>query len=388
MKRSFGLIPVPTALMAVAVLTGLLVSAPACGKKKAPPLRTVPVVVAEAVQKSVPLQIKTIGTVEAYNTVSIKAQVGGVVTAVHFKDGQDVKKDELLFTIDPRPYEAALKQAEAALLRDLAQAKNAEEEARRYAVLAEKEYVAKSQYDQVRANADALAAVVEAERANVENSRLRLAYTSIRSPINGRVGGILINKGNVVKENDLVMVTINQLTPIYVAFSLPEQSLADIKKYSASGQLKVEAVIPGDEQRPARGALTFINNAVDTATGTIQLKGTFENRDRRLWPGQFTDVTLTLAVERDRVVVPSAAIQTGQQGQYVYAITVDKTAEIRIVHPLRTYDGWTVINDGVAPGELVVTDGQLRLTPGAKVEIRNEQEKPQNKAEEKKQDKQ
>jgi multidrug efflux system membrane fusion protein len=334
----------------------------------------VPVVVAEAVKKSVPVQVKTIGTVEAYNTVSIKAQVGGVVTEVHFKEGQDVKNGELLFTIDPRPYEAALKQAEAALARDLAQAKNAEEEARRYSVLAEKEYVAKSQYDQVRANADALAAVVEAERANVENSRLRLAYTSIRSPINGRAGGILVNKGNVVKENDLVMVTINQLMPIYVAFSVPEQNLADIKKYSASGQLKVEAVIPGDEQRPARGLLTFINNAVDTATGTIQLKGTFENRDRRLWPGQFTDVTLTLAVEHNRVAVPSAAVQTGQQGQYVYAITADKTAEIRAIHPLRTYDGWTVINNGVAPGELVVTDGQLRLTPGAKVEIRNEQE--------------
>lgn len=373
MKSSFGHLFAPRALMAAAVMVFLLASVPACGKKKAPPPRTVPVVVAEAVQKSVPLQIKTIGTVEAYNTVSIKAQVGGVVTAVHFKEGQDVKKDELLFTIDPRPYEAAFKQAEAALARDLAQAKNAEEEARRYAVLAEKEYVAKSQYDQVRANADALAAVVEAERANVENSRLRLAYTSIRSPINGRVGGILINKGNVVKENDLVMVTINQLMPIYVTFSLPEQNLADIKKYSASGQLKVEAVIPGDEQRPARGELTFINNAVDTATGTIQLKGTFENRDRRLWPGQFTDVTLTLAVEHNRVSVPSAAIQTGQQGQYVYAITADKTAEIRTVHPLRTYGGWTVINDGVAPGEMVVTDGQLRLTPGAKVEIRNEQ---------------
>jgi len=235
----------------------------------------------------------------------------------------------------------------------------------------QKDYVAKDQYDQIRANADALAAAVDADRASVENSRLQLSYCTIKSPINGRAGGVLVNAGNVIKANDVPLTTINQIVPVYVTFSIPEQNLADIKKYTALKELKVEAVIPGDEARPAHGELTFIDNAVDRATGSIKLKGTFDNRDKRLWPGQFVDVALMLTMEKDRVVVQSQAVQTGQQGQYVYVIKDDMSVELRVVTTGRTYQAWTIIDKGVVAGENVVTDGQLRLVPGAKVEIKN-----------------
>jgi len=344
---------------------------PACSKTKQAPPRTVPVIAENADQKDIPLQLKTIGNVEACNSVSIKAMVGGEVSGVYFKEGQDVKKGALLFKIDARPYEAALRQSEAALARDAAQAKNAEEQARRYAILVQKEYVSKDQYDQLRANADALAAAVESDKANVENSRLQLDYCTIRSPLNGRAGSVLINMGNVIKANDIALTTINQMAPIYVTFSIPEQSLADIKKYTARGELKVGAIIPGDEKRPARGELTFIDNAVDKTTGTIKLKGTFANEDRRLWPGQFVDVVLTLTTEKNRVVVPSQAVQTGQQGQYVYVVKDDMSTELRSVVVERTYESLAIVSKGLAAGEKVVTDGQLRLVPGTKVEIKN-----------------
>jgi multidrug efflux system membrane fusion protein len=351
-------------------LTLLTLGACSSGSGKQGP-RTVPVVADQADQKDIPLQIKTIGNVEAYNFVQVKALVGGEVQGVYFREGQDVKKGDLLFQIDSRPYEAALKQAEGALARDAAQAKNAEEQAKRYAILVQKDYVARDQYDQIRANAEALAAAVEADKANVENARLNLSYCTIKSPINGRAGAIMVNAGNVIKANDIVMTTINQITPIYVSFSIPEQNLADVKKYSALHELKVEAIIPGDEKRPARGELTFIDNAVNMTTGTIRLKGTFPNQDRRLWPGQFTDVVLTLTTEPKRVVVPSQAVQTGQQGQYVYVIKPDMTAELRTVTAGRIFQNWTIIEKGIAAGETVVTEGQLRLTPAAKVEIKN-----------------
>jgi multidrug efflux system membrane fusion protein len=349
----------------------LCITCSSCSKGKPAPPRTVPVVAGMADQKDIPLQLKVIGNVEAYNAVSIKPLVGGEVEGVYFREGQDVQKGDLLFKIDPRPYAAALKQAEAALARDLAQAKNAEEQAKRYAVLVQKEYVSKDQYDQFRANADALAAAVEADWANVEYSRLQLDYCTIMSPITGRAGSVLVNNGNVIKANDIAMTTINQILPIYVTFAVPEQNLSDIKKYTAMKELTVDAIIPGDEKRLVRGELTFIDNAVDKTTGTIKLKGTFDNKDRRLWPGQFVDVILTLTTEPNRVVVPSPAMQTGQQGQYLYVIKDDMTAEFRVVIPGRTYQNWTIIDKGVEAGEKVVTDGQLRLVPGSKVEIKN-----------------
>ena len=370
------MIPVPKGRLSLAgnlslLMAMLFFTACSSGSGK-PAARVVPVVAESADKKNVPLQIRTIGNAEPYNSVQIKALVGGEVEGVYFREGQDVKKGDLLFKIDPRPYEAALKQAEAALARNAAQAKNAEEQAKRYAILVEKDYVARDQYDQIRANADALAAAVEADKANVETARLQLSYCTIRSPINGRAGVVLVNAGNIIKASDLVMTTVNQIMPIYVTFSIPEQNLSDVKKHSALRDLRIEAILPGDETRPARGELTFIDNTVNTATGTIKLKGTFENQDRRIWPGQFVDVVMTLTTEPNRVVVPSQAIQTGQQGQYVYVIKPDMTAELRIVNPGRMFQNWIIIEKGVAAGEKVVTDGQLRLTPGAKVEIKNE----------------
>jgi multidrug efflux system membrane fusion protein len=373
MKRNFRPVTAYKTASVVLMLFLLTAALSSCGKKKPAPPRTVPVAAAPVTQQDVPVQVRTIGNVETINAVSIKALVGGEVQGVFFKEGQDVKQGDLLFKIDPRPYDAALKQAEATLARDLAQAKNAAEQAKRYEILVQKDYVSRDQYDQLRANAEALAAAVDADKANVENSRLQLAYCTIRSPINGRVGSVLINKGSVIKANDLVMLTINQMAPIYVTLSVPEQNLSDIKKYMASGKLKVDAVIPGDEQHPARGVLTFINNAVDTTTGTIQLKGTFENSDRRLWPGQFVNVVLTLATQRNAVVMPSAALQAGQQGQYVFVIKPDLTVESRPVVITRTFNDLAVVDTGVTPGENVVTDGQLQLIPGTKVEIKNGQ---------------
>jgi multidrug efflux system membrane fusion protein len=346
------------------------------GKAKQPPQRVVPVRTAVVTQQNVPLQIMAIGNVEANNTVSVKAMVGGEIIGVHFQEGQNVKQGDLLFRIDPRTYEAALKQSEAQLARDVAQAKNAEEQAKRYLVLVQKDYVSRDQYDQFRANADALAAVVDADKANVENSRLQLAYCTIKAPIDGRVGSILINRGNIVKANDLTMVTINKITPIYVTFSVPEQNLSDIKKYMSAGSLKVEALIQGDEKRPTQGRLTFVDNAVDTTTGTIKLKGTFENSDRRLWPGQFVNVVVTLTTQRNAVVMPTVAIQAGQQGQYVFVVKPDFTVELRTVTVTRSAGDLSVVAQGVKSGEKVVVDGQLQLVPGTKVELKEEQGKP------------
>jgi multidrug efflux system membrane fusion protein len=241
--------------------------------------------------------------------------------------------------------------------------------------------VSKQEYDSVRTNAEALQAVVKADEAAVENATLQLEYTAIISPIDGKTGSIQIKKGNIVKANDLPLVTINQLVPINISFAVPEQDLPTIKKYRASGELHVDVNAPQSNTKPLHGTLTFIDNAVNMTTGTILLKATYPNQDHALWPGQFVDVVLTLTTEKDRALVPSEAVQTGQQGQYVYLIKDDMTAELRNVKPGRVYESWTIIDSGVAPGEMVVTDGQLRLVPGAKVEIKNEQKKQETAAE-------
>jgi membrane fusion protein, multidrug efflux system len=365
-----------TKLIVVFTLFFIISACSGNDKTKQSAQRVVPVKIGDVMQQDIPVQINAIGNVEAYNAVSIKTLVGGEVEGVYFQEGQEVKKGDLLFKIDARPYTAALRQAEAALARDQAQAKNAEEQAKRYAVLVQKEYVSKDQYDQLRANADALAATIDADKANVDNSRLQLEYCTIRSPINGRAGTVLVNNGNVIKANDISMTTINQIVPTYVTFSVPEQNLSDIKKYTAMKELKVEAIIPGDDKRPALGELTFIDNAVDKTTGTIILKGTFPNTDRRLWPGQFVNVVLTLTTQRNAVVMPAAALQAGQQGQYVFVVKPDLTVESRPVTVARSYGDLTVVAQGVTPGEKVVTDGQLNLISGVTVELKGEQ--PQN----------
>jgi multidrug efflux system membrane fusion protein len=318
----------------------------------------------------VPVQLRAIGTAEAYSAVSVKTMVNGQIVKVGFREGQDVKKGDLIFVIDPRPYEAALMTAEANLARNLALKENAEKDVQRYVYLIEKDLVPKQQFDQVVSNAAALAAAVNADNAVVENTRVQLSYCFIRSPIDGRTGTLFIKEGNVVKANDSTLVTINQVNPIYVTFSIPEQYLAGIRKYREARTLRVEAVIPGQEDQPARGALTFISNAVDNATGTIQLKGTFPNEDRRLWPGQFVNVMLTLAMKLNAVLVPASAVQTGQSGQYIFVVRPDLTVESRPVVTGETSGGETTVEKGIQAGERVVTDGQLRLVPGARVEIK------------------
>ncbi len=332
----------------------------------------VPVVVVTAVQKSVPLQIRAVGNVEAYATVSVKSQVTGVLNQAHFKEGQDVKKGQLLFTIDPRPLEAALKQAEANLARDSAQLRNTREQVRRYAELVEKQYVSREQYDQIKTNADAAEAVVNADKAAVENAKVQLSYCYIYSPVNGRVGSLLVNEGNLVRVNDgAPLVVINQVNPIFVTFAVPEQHLADLKSHSAKGALSVEASFASDEGRPERGKLDFIDNAVDRSTGTVKLKGVFANTERRLWPGQFVNVALTLATQSDLVVIPSEAIQVGQEGQHVFVVKEDNRVEMRPVTLARTNEGEAVISKGLSAGEQVVREGQFLLGPGSRVEVKD-----------------
>jgi membrane fusion protein, multidrug efflux system len=331
----------------------------------------VPVTVATAVTKPVPEQLRAIGNVQAYATVLIRARVGGELQGVHFKEGDEVKSGTLLFTIDPRPFDAALKVAEANLARDRAQLERARKQAERYASVVKKGYVSEDQNDQILANAAALEASVRADEAAVENARLDLKYCTIRSPINGVTGQIKVDQGNLIKanDNDNPLVTIRQTSPIYVVFSVPEQNLPELKKYMAAHSLDVAAVVPGDEGKFIRGELTFLDNSVDQSTGTILLRATFTNKDKALWPGQFVNVTLTLTMQPDAVVIPSQALQTGQHGRYVFVVNPNSTAEYRPVTLTRTIDGEAVVAKGIAPGDRVVTDGQLRLTQGAQVTI-------------------
>ena len=333
----------------------------------------IPVLVVTAAQKSVPVQIRAVGNVEAFSTVSIKSQVTGVLMKAHFKEGQNVKQGQLLFTIDPRPLEATLKQAEATLARDSAQLQNAREQARRYADLVKKQYVSQEQYDKIRADADAAEAVVQADHAGVENAKVQLSYCYIYSPLDGQVGSLLVNEGNLVRVNDgTPLVVINQLTPVNVTFSVPEQNLVDIKRHMAAGQLKVKAAFPSDEGRPEEGSLTFVDNAVDRSTGTIKLKAEFSNKERRLWPGQYINVALTLSTQADAVVIPSEAVQVGPEGQQVFVVKADKRVEVRPVTVARTNEGEAIIAKGLQPGEQVVREGQFLLGPGARVDIKKD----------------
>lgn len=344
----------------------------ACKKAEAIKARPpVPVLAANAVKQDVPVTVRAIGNVEAFSTVSVKSMVAGQIMRVYFKEGQDVRKGGRLFLIDPRPGQEALRQAEANLAKDEAQEKNAESEAVRYGELYKKGMVSREQYEQFGAAAETMKATVNADRAAVENARVSLGYTLITSPIDGRTGNLNVQEGNIVKSNDTpYLVTINQVTPIYVTFSVPQQFLPDIKKYMAAGPLAVTAAPQGGDAVPAEGRLTFVDNAVDLTTGTIKLKGTFKNSDRRLWPGQFVEVTLRLTTLPSAVVVPSQAVQTGQKGQYVFVIKPDGSVEDRPVTTGIALKGATVVDKGVMAGERVVTDGQLRLVPGAKVEVR------------------
>ena len=346
-----------------------------CGGSKqtqrgAPP--PVPVTVAEVEQKTMPLTIRAIGNVEAIETVAIKARIGGELLAVRFREGDKVRRGDVLFVIDSRPYEAALAQAEAVLARDQALLAKAETDITRYEDLVKQEYVTKEQYDQIIADAASLKAAVAADQAAVDTARLNVAYCTITAPVTGRTGYLNVKVGNLIKANDdNAMVTINQISPISVTFSIPAQQLPEILAHRDSG-ISVVATLPGEASGAATGSLTFVDNEVHTATSTILLKATFANREERMWPGQFVDVTAVLGEEPDRIVCPAAAVQTGQEGQHVFVVKPDKTVELRPVRVNRMDEKNAVIDDGLTAGETVVTDGQLRLVPGSTVEIKDD----------------
>ncbi|HSB72494.1 MAG TPA: efflux RND transporter periplasmic adaptor subunit [Candidatus Methylomirabilis sp.] len=422
-------IPWAAALAAVAALSGCSGDPPTRADAKTPStVPSVPVTASAAVSKPVPVQVRANGTVQAIATVTVMSQVDGQIARIDFSEGQDVKTGDLLFTLDQRPFEATLRQAEANLARDLAQLQqaqaalaqsaaaekqaeanlardtaqqeNANVQVRRYQGLIQDGAISKEQYDQVRtaalamdatiqadqaavsnataairaaqATMETIRATIRADQAVVENARIQLGYTVIRSPMDGRTGSLLVHVGSAVKARDSnsPLVVINQIHPISVAFSVPEQYLADIRKYRAAGSVRVEALIPGQEGEPAQGNLAFVNNTVDASTGTIQLKGAFPNADNRLWPGQFLNVRLTLTTRPDAVVIPSQAIQTGQQGPYVFVVKADQTVEARPIVSGGTLEDQTVVERGLVAGEQVVTDGMIRLVPGARVQIR------------------
>lgn len=368
----------------------------------------IPVRIASVVQKDVPVEVIAIGNVQAYSTVSVKSLVSGELMDVFFKEGQEVQKGEVLFKIDSRPFEAALrraegnlardqaqaKQAEANLAKDTAQAKNAETQSSRYENLYKEGVVAKEVYDQFRTSAESndatlqadraaieyAAATIRSDRAAIENAKLDLENCTIRSPINGRTGYLIVHQGNIIKANDVPpLVVINQIQPIYVTFSVPEQHLTEIKRQMAAGNLEVSVVVPKSEGHTVVGVLTFIDNMVDITTGTIRLKGTFANQERLLWPGQFVNVVLTLSRRPNALLVPSQAVQSSQTGQYVFVVMPDLKAEYRSIKIGATVRNEIIVEQGLMAGEEVVTDGQLRLTAGARVEVKNEAEASQEK---------
>jgi len=360
------------AVASAILILAMCLSLVSCSSKTAAvgPDMVVPVTVTKAVKKTVPMELSAIGTAEAYSTVSIKGQVNAVLKEVHFKQGDFVKKGDLLFTLDGRPFQASLDQAQANLARDKAQADLTIVQAERYKKLYDEGISAKEQYDQMQANAAAQQGSVHADEAAVESAKLQLQYCAIYSPVDGRTGALQVYPGNLVKENDVpVLVVINQIAPLYEDFSVPEQYLGVIKKYMAGSRLQIEATPYGDST-PEAGYLTFVDNTVDNTTGTIKLKGTFDNTDHRLWPGQFSTVALRLSEQENATVVPTQAVQTGQNGDFVFVIKPDQTAESRPVKVARTLGSESVIAKGIEPGETVVTDGQLRLIPGIKVQIK------------------
>lgn len=357
---------------------------------------TVSVKVATVAKTAVPIQIRAIGNVEATSIVSVKAMISGELTKIHFKQGQDVKQGDLLFSIDARPYEAALNQAKATLARDealvkqyqsqvekdRAQQRNAQLEAERYVTLHKEGIVSSELVDKYQADAASSSAIVqadlaavknaeaalEADKAAIANAQIQLSYTTIRSPLTGRTGNLAVYEGNLIRANDTTaLVTIAQVSPVFVTFAVPEKDLVRINAFRKAG-IHVDVSFPQDEQHPISGKLIFVDNTVDNTTGTIKLKASFDNSEGRLWPGQFVNVILTLTIQPDAIVVPTEAVQTGQDGSFVYAVAGGK-ADIRRITTGATMNGLTVVEKGLEPKEMVVTDGQLRLFPGAKVVV-------------------
>jgi multidrug efflux system membrane fusion protein len=331
----------------------------------------VPVMVDKVTLKTIPVEVSAIGNVEAYSTVSVKAQVAGALLEANFKEGDFVKKGQLLFKIDEEPYQTELERAQAALARDKAVAANNRIQAERYKKLLEEGIVPRQQVESMVSSADSADAVVATDDAAVKAAKLNLRYCTINAPIDGHTGSLMVQPGNLVKASDVPLVVINQINPIYVDFAVPQNYLTDIKRYMNQGKLSVAAEIPNDSGLPEQGVLVFVDNAVDPSTATIRLKATFQNSRDRLWPGLFVNVVLRLSEQRNSTVVSSQAVTTTPDGQSVYVVKADGTVESRRVVSKRTIAGAAVIDQGLQEGETVVIDGQLRLVPGAKVDIKN-----------------
>ena len=351
----------------------LAAAAIGCQGKSANQQQGVPVTAARAEKRTVPYEISATGTVEPLQTVAIVSQVGGVLSKVAFKEGDDVKAGQLLMQIDPRPYQAALDQALSVQERDQAQLANAEADLKRYEALVAKDYVPAQQYEAAKTTAAADRATLAADRASVETARLNLQFATIRAPISGRAGAVLVKEGNLVKAGGQPLVTINQIRPIAVHFNVPAVHLPLLRKYG-NNALPVNVLPSGvtSASTPTKGTLSFVDNAVDTLTGTIMLKGKFENDDAALWPGEFVTVDVALYNQPDALVIPSPSVVQGQQGPFVFVVKPDNTAETRPVIIGRVAGDITIIDRGLQAGELVVTDGQIRLTNGAKVQVKGE----------------
>jgi multidrug efflux system membrane fusion protein len=334
------------------------------------------VTVAPVVRKAMPLEIRVIGTAEAESTVAVHAQVTGAITSVNFTEGDDVKEGQVLFTLDRRPLEAALQQVQANLARDLAQSQDARTQAERYQTLAGRGLVSGQELQAKATAAAALDATVQADRAAIENATVQLDYATVKAPISGRTGALIVHPGNLVRGNDATpLVVINRMAPMNVSFGVPEGQLPALKRYLAERTLRVEANAPSDT-RPSTGRITFVDNAVDPTTGTIKVKGSFPNGDRRLWPGQFVNVVVTLKTDPTAVVVPTAAIQAGQQGDFAFVVKPDQTVDFRQVTVDRTAGAESVVKDGLKPGETVITDGQLRLVAGSRIKVKSDATQP------------
>jgi len=326
--------------------------------------------VAAASRRNVPVQLKAIGTMEASESVVVRTQISGELIKVAFREGQEVQKGALLFQLDPRTYQAAIRKAEATLARDRVILLNARKDYERYSQLVKDGIVTQEQAEGYRTKAESAAADVAADQAALDSAREQLAFCTITAPISGRLGVLAVDRGNVVKANDTVLVTINKLTPINATFTIPEKELPELKRHMAAGKVVAEAEVSGGGGVKETGVVSFFDNTVDPTTGTIRLKAVFSNLKKHFWPGQFVNISITLAMKNNAVVVPSQAIQTGQKGQFVFVVKPDATAELRPVVTSSVIQGITVIENGLQPGEQVVIDGQMRVVPGGKVEIR------------------
>jgi len=360
-----------TTLVRTTLVCTTLVFATACAKPATPGKTTVPVTVTLAESGDAPYQVTANGIVEPLQSVAVQSQVGGVLTAVKFKEGDEVQSGQVLFEIDPVPYRAALQQAQAVLARDQAQSANAQRDADRYAALAQRDFVTRSQADQAMSNATALKAVLDADKATVATAQFNLDNATIRAPVSGKTGALLVRQGNLVRSNaTTALVQINQIHPILVRFAVPEKELQLVQQYSRGGAALRATARPAHDGVPVVGALSFVDNGVDTTTGTVTLKARFPNDDNRLWPGQFMPVTLDLFVQAGAVLVPSVSVQTGQDGLFVWILDDAGKAQLRLVTVARAFGEKSVIASGLSAGERVVVDGQSRLTVGATADIK------------------